>query len=109
MGFFSSIKKLLGFGEQETNLTSGQIVVVEPFQEVQVVEEVKEETVSIKVETPVETATIVEETTETQPNTVGDIKSKSRRQQPQSTDNTSPSKPKKPYRRPRPKKEKPSE
>ena len=63
MGFFSSIKKLFGFGEQETNSSFGQIVVVEPIQEVQVVEEVmeevKEEPVSIKVETPVETATIV--------------------------------------------------
>jgi hypothetical protein len=105
MGFFSSIKKLFGFGEQETNSSLGQLVVVEPIQEAQVVEE----PVYVKVETPVVVETVVEQTTETQSNTVGEIKSKSRRQQPKSSDDTSSQKPRKPYRRPRPKKEKPSE
>lgn len=105
MGFFSSIKKIFGFGEQETNQSSEEVVVMEPIQETQVVEE----PVYGKVETPVVVETVVENTTETQSNTVGEIKSKSRRQQPKSSDDTSSQKPRKPYRRPRPKKEKPTE
>jgi hypothetical protein len=120
MGFFSSIKKLFGFGEQETNSSSEEILVSETVQEVQVVEEVIEEPEFVKVETPIEvpneTVTLVEEKIESKPNTVKDIKSRSRsRNQKPSPSSQSDSetpksqKPKKPYRRPRPKKEKPSE
>lgn len=110
MGFFSSIKKLFGFSEEQTTT-------VEPIQEAQIVEDVVQSPVVKEVEVPVSVPVVEEQIIEkvetvvenTQVNTVGDIKSKSRRQKPTNTDEQTSSKPRKPYRRPRPKKDKPTE
>lgn len=107
MGFFSSIKKLFGFGEEETTI-------VEPIQEAKIVEEVVMVPVVKEVQEPNVDESIVEETVsvkveEQKNDTVGEIKSKSRRQKPTNSEDQTQSKPRRPYRRPRPKKEKPTE
>jgi hypothetical protein len=107
MGFFSSIKKLFGFGQQD-------ITLVEPIQEAEIVEEVVMVPVVKEVQETVVNQPVVEEATsvkveEQKNDTVGEIKSKSRRSKPTTSVEQNQSKPKKPYRRPRPKKEKPSE
>jgi hypothetical protein len=107
MGFLNGLKKLFGFGESTTTETVGvsayEVPVVEEvaIEEVPVVEEVKQ------VEEPVE----VESKPQTETTTVKDIKSKSKRSKPTSEEQPKPTseKTKKPYRRPRPKKNKPTE
>jgi hypothetical protein len=112
MGFLSGLKKLFGFGESTTETVGSNFVefglveeVVEETSTVTepvVVEEVKhvEEQVSVKVEESVQTETT----------TVKEIKSKSRKSRPVSEDSAPTSeKTRKPYRRPRPKKNKPTE
>jgi hypothetical protein len=101
MSIFSSIKKLFGFSEKEE-------VNIESVQKSETTEEmVKEPTVeeymSEKVE-PLDKDT-------SKMDTVGDIKSKFAKSQQHSnnTDEKSNPKPKKPYRRPKQKKEKPIE
>ena len=112
MGFLNGLKKLFGFGESTTTETVGasayEVPVVEKvaIEEVQVVEEVVVEEVK-QAEEPVK----VESKPQTETTTVKDIKSKSRRSKPTSEEQPKPTseKTKKPYRRPRPKKNKPTE
>jgi hypothetical protein len=110
MGFLSGLKKLFGFGEStteivESNAYEAKVVEEVAIEEVPVVEEVVVEEVK-QVEEPVK----VESETHTETTTVKDIKSKSR---PKHTSEEHPKpaseKTKKPYRRPRPKKNKPTE
>jgi hypothetical protein len=102
MGFFSSIKKMFGFGEstQQNDSLSSEVEVVDTY--VPTVEEVKSE----PIETPVvEELVYTKEQTIEEPTTVKEIKSKARNHKEQSND-SEPTKSKKPYRR-RPKKDKP--
>ena len=114
MGFLNGLKKLFGFGESTTTETVGasayEVPVVEEvaIEEVPVVEEVVVVVEEVKqVEEPVK----VESKPQTETTTVKDIKSKSRRSKPTSEEQPKPTseKTKKPYRRPRPKKNKPTE
>lgn len=107
MGFLSSIKKLFGFGSEnvESQEVSSSDVILES--EPVVIEEVKTESFNTPIYTKVET---VEETAVEEATTVKEIKSKARKPQSNSEEaKASSEKPKKPYRRPRPKKNKPTE
>jgi len=107
MGFLTSIKKLFGIGE--TGDQNNQFSKSEEVTEVEVlnIEEPKTEVVeTLPTEESVSTKV---ETVEEEPKTVKEIKSKARSPKENSLPSeTRTDKPKKPYRRPRPKKDKPS-
>jgi hypothetical protein len=111
MGFLNGLKKLFGFGESTTEIVESSAY------EAKVVEEIAIEEVPVVVEVVVEEVRQVEESVkveseiQTEATTVKDIKSKSRRPNPNSEEHPKPTseKTKKPYRRPRPKKNKPTE
>ncbi len=113
MGFLSGLKKLFGFGEStteivESNAYEAKVVEEVAIEEVPVVEEVTIEEVKQIIEEPIlEKVESSHLQIETQTTTVKDIKSKARKPRNE-TEEQSTEKPKKSYRRPRPKKKKPA-
>jgi len=110
MGFLNGLKKLFGFGESTTEIVESSAYVATVVEEVVIEKALVAEEVIVEEVKQVEEPVKVESETQTEKTTVKDIKSKSR---PKHTSEEHPKpaseKTKKPYRRPRPKKNKPTE
>jgi hypothetical protein len=111
MGFLNGLKKLFGFGESTTEIVESSAYVATVVEEVVIEKAPVAEEVAVEEVKQVEEPVKVESETQTETTTVKDIKSKSKRPKHTSEEHPKPTseKTKKPYRRPRPKKNKPTE
>ncbi len=107
MGFLSGLKKLFGFGESTTEIVESNAYEAKVVEEVAIEEVPVEEVKQITEEPILEKVESSHLQIETQSTTVKDIKSKARKPRNE-TEEQSTEKPKKSYRRPRPKKKKPA-
>ena len=107
MGFLNGLKKLFGFGESTTEIVESNAYEAKVVEEVAIEEVPVEEVKQITEEPILEKVESSHLQIETQSTTVKDIKSKARKPRTE-TEEQSTEKPKKSYRRPRPKKKTPA-